>query len=144
MKFLSLMVTRWPKTSIYTGEWFLPTLSSWSASYDYWWGSYPYLLDGCLSWEDYRKKVLTLPYGGFNASKCPGKIGLHQISGYYYKPVGAHGYAVDTSIFLGTVDQLKTYMGTSNVPIPPIPIPELTDHEKIITMWNKGKLNGWW
>jgi len=118
MKYLNLMSGRWPSQTIYTGEWFLSTLSSWPTNYSYWWGSYPSALNGCPSWNEYKKIIATLPFGSYNASKCPGPLDLAQMTGDSYKPVGAFGHAVDTNIFLGTPEKCDTYFGTTAPPIP--------------------------
>jgi hypothetical protein len=124
-KFILNSKANWP-TTIYTGEWFLSTLSAWSTIVDYWWASYPSKINGCLSWELYKQLVETLPFGSYNADKCPGKISIHQISGDNYKPIGAGGAALDTNIFLGTEKQLEDYfcMNSTPDPNPPIDIKE--------------------
>lgn len=115
-KFLVLVKKNW-LVSPYTGQWFLPTLSSWPRELDYWWAAYPSALSYCPSWAEYRRILDTLDFA-YNKASCPGKVVLWQASGDYVKLLeGFGGRAVDVNVFLGTEAELKTWFGQAPTPI---------------------------
>ena len=117
--FVKMCESRGP-ISIYTGEWFLSTLSHWPAKpHEYWWAAYPTALTGVKTWEDYRIILKGLDFA-FNKASCPGTVRLWQSSGDNVKPPGGDGHAIDVSVFPGTLDELKGWMGTAVQPTPPV------------------------
>jgi GH25 family lysozyme M1 (1,4-beta-N-acetylmuramidase) len=109
------------KFAIYTGKWFLPTLSEWPADVDYWWGQYPYALTESTSWAQYKKNLSWVNMSVFTQS-CPGVPRLWQCSGDGVRLEGFGNHAVDVNVFPGTLEELKAWMGSGGTS--PIPQPE--------------------
>jgi GH25 family lysozyme M1 (1,4-beta-N-acetylmuramidase) len=114
-KFLSLLTWNYV---IYTGEWFLLYLSTWSKTAGYWWAQYPngfYPAETLsLSWDDLRAK-LTKYTGPGNASKVPGPLKFWQFSGDRLILPGSTK-PIDVNVFLGTESELSSFMGGAQTP----------------------------
>jgi GH25 family lysozyme M1 (1,4-beta-N-acetylmuramidase) len=115
--FLELTSANHPQM-IYTCEGKLDLLSRWPKTYDYWWAQYLYSVQSPLtpykiSWDELRERIDKLPDQPTNAEKCPGKIKLWQIADHLILP-GFNGRAVDINVFPGTLDELKSYFGSSS------------------------------
>jgi GH25 family lysozyme M1 (1,4-beta-N-acetylmuramidase) len=121
-EFMDLVAARFPQ-AIYTGGWFIPVMLEWPEDVDYWWGSYPYILDGLTTWAEYKSKLASLSFSGFTKS-APGKVRLWQCSGDKVKLEGFGGHAVDISVFPGTLEELKTWLCIPDGSAPkPEPLP---------------------
>ena len=122
--FTNLCKARWP-FSIYTGQWFLSTLSYWPTDVDYWWAAYPNSLNTgkTISWEEFHQIVGAMVYA-WNGAVCPGGIAnikMHQCSGGGVIMPGFGAHKVDVSVFPGTVVGLRDWMGEFGTPLPPAP-----------------------
>jgi GH25 family lysozyme M1 (1,4-beta-N-acetylmuramidase) len=123
--FLALGKSRWNQT-IYTGAWFLSTLSRWPITgVDYWWAAYPDVFNTgkAISWLDFDNILAKLTYA-YNGAACPGglsKISLWQCSGGGIKLPGMNK-PMDVNVFPGSLETLKVWMGSSSttttVPVP--------------------------
>jgi hypothetical protein len=124
VKFLALCKTRGWKTIIYTAQWFLPYLSTWTPSVDYWWAQYPdkaYYFGGVTTWEGLKLALDKLDKP-FNAAACPGPIKMWQCNGDYLILPGT-SREIDINIFYGTEAELAAYFGAPVAPPPPPPPP---------------------
>lgn len=125
-KFFDLMRARW-RSLIYTGEGFLPLLSSWPADADYWWAQYPNTLyppDPIhMTWDTLRNRLQ--PYSGpFNANKVPGRLAMWQCSGDKLIMTGCEK-PMDVNVWMGTMQQLEEFAGGSSTVPPAEPNPKL-------------------
>jgi len=116
-KFCDLAMAKW-KIGIYTGEWFLPYLSTWRKDVDYWWAQYPLAFYPSerreLSWDQLRAELE--PFAGpANASRCPGTLRMWQFSGDKLILPG-NNRAMDVNAFFGSLDELKNWLGYESVP----------------------------
>jgi len=114
--FCSLVNLQW-NSMIYTGEWFLPYLSTWPKSAGYWWAQYPFALYPSvkqpLSWGKLRDKLAAFSLPA-NASKVPGQLRMWQFTADRYIMDGCTR-AMDVNAWLGTMDELLDFAGGSNV-----------------------------
>jgi GH25 family lysozyme M1 (1,4-beta-N-acetylmuramidase) len=134
-KFIALCKAQW-KISIYTGAWFLPTLSFWPADVDYWWGAYPNSLNTgeSISWVEFNNRLDLLKFA-YNGASCPGginNISAWQCSGGGVIMPGFGAHKVDVSVFPGTLGDLRIWMGYGSQPIPQPATP--TDSQLLQTM----------
>lgn len=120
-KFVALVKTKW-KYAIYTGEWFLPYLSFWDTTSDYWWAQYysafyPSSTQN-WTWTDIHTKLAgyTLPA---NATKIPGKLKLWQFTADRIVLPG-NSKPIDVSVFYGSDADLANWFGETVV-TPPVP-----------------------
>lgn len=120
VKFLDLCAKRGLRVIIYTGQWFLPYLSSWP-KVDYWWAQYPdpYLyFSGVTTWAELKLRLdsdkLAKP---FNSGAVPGILKMWQFSGDYLRLPG-NSRAMDVNLFMGSVEDLQDYFGTGADPEP--------------------------
>lgn len=118
--FIGMVKNLW-QVVIYTGEWFIPYLSSWPTE-DYWWGQYPYVLYPPakveISWVDLTTKINALPFtAGY---KAPGPVRLWQCTADRYILPGCAGRPIDINVWPGTLEELQTWAGYVP-PVPPAP-----------------------
>jgi hypothetical protein len=134
------------KAHIYTGEWFLDTVTPWPST-EIWWAQYPYLLYPTtrinLSYEELRLLISALRWPPVNAQKAPGTIWMWQCSGDRIILPGS-SRAMDINIFTGTVAELKAWLGYDSVVIPPInPPAALTLEERVTNLEKTAREHGW-
>jgi len=124
-EFITMCKATWP-TTIYTGAWFLSTLSAWPTNVDYWWGAYPNSLNTgeTISWFDFRKRLDIFKFA-YNGSVCPGGINnikMWQCSGGGVFMPGFGGHKVDVNVVPGTLNDLKKWLGPFGQPLHVVPI----------------------
>jgi hypothetical protein len=126
---------------IYTGAWFLPIVSEWPKTLDYWWARYPGVWypdrSEYRTWERINTDAANQLWTPGNA---PGPITMWQVGGDRIKPPGADRRALDINLYPGTVEQLAAYFQSEVIPPPP---PPLTDRQKIDILWREAGLAGW-
>ena len=123
-KFLNLCNPRW-KVIIYTAQWFLPYISSWPRTVDYWWAQYPdsvTYFGGVKTWDELRLRLDRLDKP-FNINSVPGPLKMWQFSGDYLVLPG-NSRAIDVNIFYGTELDLANYINQVPPP-PPVYLPGL-------------------
>jgi GH25 family lysozyme M1 (1,4-beta-N-acetylmuramidase) len=125
---------------IYTGQWFLPTLTHWPTNVGYWWARYPDKFYPTPSevWNYEKLEVETERYGFYPdpQKKCPGPIEVWQCSGDRLKLPGCCGRAVDVNLVNKTLPALKAWWGVQSPPV-------LTCEQKVDILWAKAKTMGW-
>ena len=113
--FLEMCATRKWKTIIYTGQWFLDTLSRWPIC-DYWWAQYPNPAKyfGSIKTWDELKLALDNPNIArpFNESACPGQVKMWQFTGDFLVLPGTIR-DIDVNLFFGNETELAEYFGAS-------------------------------
>jgi hypothetical protein len=124
-KFEALLKVNNYRYVIYTGEWFLSYLSTWSTTADYWWAQYPLVFYPsstlALTWNELRDKLI--PYAGpANAAKVPGVLKFWQLSGDRLIMPG-NIRPMDVNVYLGTEAELAAFFGTT-IPVTPPPVAE--------------------
>ena len=106
--FLEMCATRKWKTIIYTGQWFLDTLSRWPIC-DYWWAQYPNPAKyfGSIKTWDELKLALDNPNIArpFNESACPGQVKMWQFTGDFLVLPGTIR-DIDVNLFFGNETEL--------------------------------------
>ena len=115
--FLELTAAAHP-IAIYSGGGFLDLLSAWPKNVDYWWAGYAYGdenrggvdLRRARTWDEYRARLARLDYAGFTRL-CPGRAAMWQCSGDGVHLPGFGNYAVDISVFPGTLEELVAWFG---------------------------------
>jgi GH25 family lysozyme M1 (1,4-beta-N-acetylmuramidase) len=111
-KFLQLCQTRW-KTIIYTGAWFLPNMTNWSTTLDYWWSAYPASMYPQTplkqSWSELDTKIQGLSWPAWNWKACPGEIKLWQCSGDRLIIPGSSG-TMDINVFPGSASEYSAWI----------------------------------
>ncbi len=115
-KFLDLCKPHW-RVIIYTGQWFLPYLSSWPKTVDYWWAQYPdhkTYFGGAKTWQDVKARLDKLDKP-FNVKYVPGNLKLWQFSGDMLVLPG-NSRPIDVNLFYGTEQELAAYFGTNTPP----------------------------
>jgi GH25 family lysozyme M1 (1,4-beta-N-acetylmuramidase) len=116
-KFLKLCQTRW-KTIIYTGAWFLPNMTNWSTTLDYWWSAYPASMYPQTplkqSWSELDTKIQGLSWPAWNWKACPGAIKLWQCSGDRLIIPGSSG-TMDINVFPGTIAEYTAWLEYSTI-----------------------------
>ena len=120
-KFLNLCRDWW-QTIIYTGQWFLPYLSSWPATADYWWAQYPdpvAYFGGVTTWEELKLRLDRLDKP-FNQSSVPGRLMMWQVSGDYLQLPGTVR-KIDVNVFYGSEEELRLWAGAPKI-VPPEPV----------------------
>jgi GH25 family lysozyme M1 (1,4-beta-N-acetylmuramidase) len=115
-KFLSLAKAQW-NVVIYTGEAYLPLLSKWDATSDFWWAEYPYDFYNApvlpKTWDEVR--TLLQKYNApLNATKIPGRLRFWQFSGDRLVLPG-NPNKMDVNVYFGTLQNLYDLMGAPNV-----------------------------
>jgi GH25 family lysozyme M1 (1,4-beta-N-acetylmuramidase) len=126
-KFEALVKAKW-KYVIYTGEWFLSNLSTWSKTASYWWAQYPLAFYPpsplTLTWDELRTKLIpfTVPV---NVSKVPGTLKFWQFSGDKLTLPG-NSKPMDVNVFYGTDLELENFFGAIPTTPPPTPTPTKT------------------
>jgi GH25 family lysozyme M1 (1,4-beta-N-acetylmuramidase) len=143
--FMQLAQSRW-KVHIYTGEWFLPLLTPWPRV-DYWWAQYPY--GGLypsqrtrLSWESLKTLLDALRWPPLNAAKCPGSVRMWQCSGDHLILPG-NSTAMDVSVFPGTLDELRAWVGDKNSSQPPVVNVLSSIEERVAALEAAVREHGW-
>lgn len=128
----------YPKTTIYTGGWFLPIVAHWPANVDYWWARYPYTL--CpqgdrqyWSWEKWRTTSNTYGFHPDLEHKCPGQISAWQCSGDKLILPGCADRAIDLTLFNGDLNSLQNWWGAI--------LPTLSLQNKVNIMWRELQLH---
>lgn len=120
---------------IYTGQWFLPTLSHWPTNIEYWWARYPNKFHPIPSetWSYEKLETETEIYGWYPdpQKKSPGPVAVWQCSGDRIKLPGCQGRAVDINLVNKTLPGLKAWWGITNVP------PEYTYQQKLDILWRE-------
>lgn len=117
-QFVNLVKTRWHHV-IYTAEWFLPYLSYWPTTSDYWWAQYPNALYTAetITWDRMREELL--PYSGpANAGKSPATVLFWQCSGDK-KILPGSTKPLDVNVAFMTLAQLRDFAGLSVPPAGP-------------------------
>ena len=94
--------------AIYTGAWFLPLVSKWPATIDYWWAAYPDALQGHKTWESFKAAVEKMVYANWTENS-PGLVQLWQCSGGGDVLPGFGSHGVDVSVFPGTLDECEQW-----------------------------------
>lgn len=137
--FVALCKTRWP-ISIYTGQGFLSTLTTWPKDVDYWWAAYPnnFNTGESISWPELHNRLDAMAFA-YNGATCPGgkaNIKAHQFSGGGVILPGFGTHKVDLSVFPGTLTDLQKWMGPFGAPLH-TPIEDVpSDADKIIALAN--------
>jgi GH25 family lysozyme M1 (1,4-beta-N-acetylmuramidase) len=123
-KFRDLVKSKWT-TAIYTGEWFLPMLSSWPTDADYWWAQYPLEFyqdqDIPLTWDELRTRLQKYDQP-FNVSKVPGRLRMWQFTGDTLVLPGSTRI-IDVNVFYGSRADLENWLGKPAVSQPPSQLP---------------------
>lgn len=130
----------YPRTTIYTGGWFLSIVAHWPTNVDYWWARYPYTLcppgdRQTWSWEKWRTTSNTYGYHPDPTSKCPANIGLWQCSGDKLILPGTADRAIDLNLWNGDVHSLEAWWGAA--------LPELGYVERLNILWREANLRNW-
>jgi GH25 family lysozyme M1 (1,4-beta-N-acetylmuramidase)/uncharacterized protein YvpB len=122
-KFLQLCQTRW-KTIIYTGAWFLPNMTNWSTTLDYWWSAYPDdhndplamhpLYNEKVTWKNLGQRIAKINWTQANQQSCPGEIKLWQCSGDRLIIPGSSG-TMDINVFPGTIAEYTAWLEYSTI-----------------------------
>lgn len=116
-EFVRLCQLNW-QTAIYTAEWFLPYLSSWPTTPDYWWAQYPLTFypdqETVLAWDDLRDMLAGNPYPN-NAQSCPGVLRMWQFTGDRLILPGSTS-ALDVNLFYGDYADLTDWIGGHATP----------------------------
>jgi GH25 family lysozyme M1 (1,4-beta-N-acetylmuramidase) len=117
--FLKLAGAKW-NINIYTGQWFLPYLSTWPANYEYWWAQYPYALYPStrtrISWPALVDRIAALK---LFPVRSPGACRLRQVTADRYVLPGCQDRPVDINVWNGTLEELRAWAG-GNPPLPPL------------------------
>ncbi len=111
-KFMALASARW-KVIIYSGQWFLPYLSTWPKT-DYWWAQYPdhkTYFDKVSTWDELKIRLDKLDRP-FNVGTVPGTCKMWQFSGDALILPG-NSRPIDVNIFFGTQQEMAEYFGTN-------------------------------
>lgn len=120
----------WAHVVTYTGGWFVPYLSYWPTTCQYWWARYPSVMYPAAreswSWDKLHTMLNGLVWPAFSA---PGRVTLWQCSGDRIILPGTVR-AVDINIFNGTADELSAWFGAE------APTPAISDAEKLARLWN--------
>jgi hypothetical protein len=117
------------KVIIYSGSWWwnpvhITTLPA-HAKYDYWWASYPYILQPnntrtSATWDYLKSLIGKIEW---QVGDTPGpKCRMRQVCSRYFLP-GTGGMNVDINIYNGLESELKDYFGGLEV-VPPPPVAE--------------------
>lgn len=138
--FINIVKQKFPKTTIYTGQWFLPIVAHWPTNVDYWWARYPYTLcppgdRQAWSWEKWRTTSNTYGFHPDPLKKCPGIINMWQASGDKLIMPGCANRPIDLNLFNGNLTALETWWGAKT--------PELGIIEKVNILWREAGINNW-
>jgi hypothetical protein len=114
--FLGLVKQLW-NFNIYTGQWFLPNLSTWPTKYEYWWARYPFSVYPAartnIDWDGLKAKLGVLAW---SPGTTPGICRLWQCSADRYILPGCGGSSVDINLWSGTREELVAWAGNSIIP----------------------------
>jgi GH25 family lysozyme M1 (1,4-beta-N-acetylmuramidase) len=121
-RFCQFVRPRW-NFMIYTGEGYLPLLSSWPVDADYWWAQYPFSLypstPETRTWAQVRAQINALA-GPFNANKIPGRFKMWQVSGERLILPGSPK-PIDVDVYPGSIGELKTWLNEKPPVVDPFP-----------------------
>lgn len=130
----------YPKTTIYTGGWFLPIVAHWPTNVDYWWARYPWTL--CppgdrqyWTWEKWRTTSNTYGYHPDPDKKCPGTLAMWQCSGDKLILPGCADRPIDLNLWNGDVNSLEIWWGAA--------LPDFGYLQKVDILWREAALHGW-
>ena len=136
--FMQLAQANW-KIHIYTAEWFINFVSPWP-NVDYWWAQYPASMYPAnkisVSWAQLSTMISQLQWPPVNANKCPGTIRLWQCSGDRIIVPGSN-QAMDISVFPGTVNDLRAWVGYTPVQVAP------TLEQRVAALEAEARAHGW-
>ena len=136
IKFLDLCKSRW-KVILYTGQWFLPYLSSWPTGADYWWAQYPdnqMYFGGVKTWADVKLRLDKLDKP-FNVKFVPGTLKMWQFSGDALVLPG-NNRPIDVNLFYGTEQDLANYINGTTTPPPTVHHYYRILHDPELAQWN--------
>jgi len=128
--FCNLCISHGWNIAIYTAQWFLPYLSSWPSSVDYWWAQWPYQFypDSSQNWEwgrvytefDVRGSIYPT-----NLSSVPGNLKFWQFTGDKLIFPG-NNRVMDVNVAYGSLAELAAWAG-GEVVEPPAPEPDFNE-----------------
>lgn len=109
------------KSIIYTGADFIDDIYPWPQGHDIWWAAYPKSLYPDtrinITWDQLHALCDKLPWPPINSTLAPGPVKIHQCSGDRLIVPGT-SRAIDVSIFPGTSDEYKTWVGYDIIALP--------------------------
>ena len=136
-KFIEQVQKYYPVT-IYTGMWFLSTLSYWPKNVDYWWARYPWVLypetKTFSTWERMHTLIDSVGWNPDPKKLCPGTVMLWQCSADRFYLPGTNNRAIDINVFKGTAEELSSWWGTKA---------PLTLYQRVAILEREARARGW-
>lgn len=138
--FINKSKALYPKTTIYTGGWFLSILSHWPTNVEYWWARYPYTLcpqgdRQSWSWDKWRTVSNAYGFSPDPLHTCPATVGLWQCSGDKLILPGCANRAMDMNLFNGNLNSLELWWGAT--------MPGLSMGDMVKILWREANEAGW-
>jgi hypothetical protein len=130
----------WPLAVIYTGGWFLNTISHWPTG-SYWWARYPFAFYPPAkeewTWEQLQTKMNNFGWNPDPLKQCKGTVDLWQLSGDRLILPGCANRAMDVNGWKGDLLSLETWWGTK------LPAPSPTLEQKVAKLVEQAIAHDW-